>query len=55
MEAPSTSGRVQPLGQLNRFQTQPGRCPFTGPVELGRCAGFDLGGPCRRVGLILGL
>lgn len=30
-------------------------CPFTGPVELGRCAGFDLGGPCRRVGLILGL
>jgi hypothetical protein len=24
MEAPSTSGRVQPLGQLNRFQTQPG-------------------------------
>ncbi len=29
-------------------------CPFTGPVELGRCAGFDLGGPCRRVGLILG-
>jgi len=31
------------------------KCPFTGPVELGRCAGFDLGGPCRRVGLILGL
>ena len=29
-------------------------CPFTGPVELGRCAGFDLGGPRRRVGLILG-
>ena len=23
-------------------------CPFTGPVELGRCAGFDLG---RRVGV----
>ena len=32
-------------------------CPFTGPVELGRCAGFDLGGPRRRrrVGLIFGL
>ena len=34
-------------------------CPFTGPVELGRCAGFDLGRrvgeACRRVGLIFGL
>jgi len=29
-------------------------CPFTGPVELGLCAGFDLGRPRRRVGLILG-
>ena len=32
-----------------------GGCPFTGPVELGRCAGFDLGRPRRRVGLIFGL
>ena len=38
-----------------RFRFKPvRRCPFTGPVELGRCAGFDLGGPCRRVGLIFG-
>jgi len=30
-------------------------CPFTGPVELGRCAGFGSREACRRVGLIFGL
>jgi len=52
------SGNTEPeelIDLLGQFHDTVGSCPFTGPVELGRCAGFDLGGPCRRVGLILGL
>jgi len=49
-----SADRVAP-GLTPKHGTAHKWCPFTGPVELGRCAGFDLGGPRRRVGLILGL
>ena len=36
------------VGQTRTLASAADTCPFTGPVELGRCAGFDLG---RRVGV----
>ena len=51
----TTASAEEAAKRIRDFRALAPRCPFTGPVELGRCAGFDLGGPCRRVGLILGL
>jgi len=51
---PAAPVQFVPRILLTSFSPLLSGCPFTGPVELGLCAGFDLGRPRRRVGLILG-